>query len=204
MIELFETAKMKVSDLVPHVKNPRKIKAEEKNKLLQRIQNYGMIGIPVVNFDGTILSGNQRCEVLMKSGLGETIIDVRKAIRELTEAELKEVMLIENSHAGEWDLDMLNTDFADYVDIASFGISLEELTADLNEKKDESIEPEMAIVAKMSEKYTAFVIVCSNEIDENFIAERLNLDKEKCYKSTAIGQSHVISSKKFIESWNSK
>ena len=49
--ELFKTERVRIGDLVPHVKNPRKIKAAEKQKLWERIQKYGMIGIPVRDAD---------------------------------------------------------------------------------------------------------------------------------------------------------
>lgn len=115
--ELFQTHRVRVSELVPHVKNPRKIKAEQKRKLWERLQKYGMIGIPIRDADGTLLSGHQRCELLVQNGLGDYELDVRTATRKLTEEELREVMIIENSHAGEFDLEMLKAEFDRYVNL---------------------------------------------------------------------------------------
>lgn len=64
MNELFRTERVRVSELVPNVKNPLKIKAEQKRRLWDRLQKFGMIGIPVRDADGTLLSGHQRCEVM--------------------------------------------------------------------------------------------------------------------------------------------
>lgn len=69
--ELFVTEKVMVRELVPSSKNPRKIKQEEKRKLWERIQKFGLIFIPIRDADGTILGGKQRCELLVQYGLGD-------------------------------------------------------------------------------------------------------------------------------------
>ena len=198
--ELFRTERVRIGDLVPHVKNPRKIKAAEKQKLWERIQKYGMIGIPVRDADNTLLSGNQRCEILAGQGLGDYVIDVRSAVRKLTEAELREVMMIENSHAGEFDLQLLKDEFSEMVDLESFGLNLDELGKEASELTGELMEeaPELAIVAKFSEKYDSIVIICRNEIDMNHLAEKLGLDREQCYKSSKVGTTHVLDAKAVI------
>ncbi|MDP1814418.1 MAG: hypothetical protein Q8K92_08215 [Leadbetterella sp.] len=201
MNELFKTVRVCVRELVPSSKNPRKIKAEEKRKLWQRLEKFGMISIPVRDYDGTLLGGKQRCELMMEYGLGDTEIDVRSATRKLTEEELREVMLIENSHAGEWDLEMLKKEFDEYLDLGEFGLMLEESLAEVEKMNADQDEPELPIVAKFSEKYAAFVIVCRNEIDENHIAEKLGVEVSQCYKSKAVGMTHVVDAKKVIERW---
>jgi hypothetical protein len=200
MKELFVTNRVTVRDLVPNRINPRKIKSEEKKKLWERLNRFGMIGIPVRDADGTLLSGHQRCELMMSYGFGEYVIDVRTATRKLTDQEIKEVMLIENSHAGEFDFEMLRNEFSG-VDVADFGLTIEELTADIMHPDEKEEEPELPIVPKFSERYEAFVIICSNEIDANHIAEKLGVDRAKSYKSDAIGQSHVVQALNVIERW---
>lgn len=202
MNELFRTERVRVSELVPNVKNPRKIKAEQKRRLWERLQKFGMIGIPVRDADGTLLSGHQRCEVMAQNGLGDYAIDVRSAVRKLTEAELKEVMMIENSHAGEFDLNVPKAEFEEFVNLDDFGIDFSELDKQISEMtKEENVEAEMPIVAKMSEQYETYVIVCRNEIDANHIAEKLGVEKGKCYKSSGVGMMHVVDAKKLIEAW---
>lgn len=199
--ELFKTERARICDLVPHVKNPRKIKSTEKQKLWERLQKFGMIGIPVRDADSTLLSGNQRCEMLASNGLGDYEIDVRTAVRKLTDQELREVMMIENSHAGEFDMEMLKAEFDEYVDLDSFGLSLDELSSDLAGATADVAgeQPELPIVAKFSEKYDAIVIVCRNEIDLNHLSEKLGLDASQCYKSSKVGTTHVLEGKAVIE-----
>lgn len=203
---LFFTESVKVIDLIPNAKNPRKIKQLEKNKLWERIQKFGLIGIPVRDADGTLLSGHQRCQVLRDYGFEEMVIDVRTAVRKLTESELKEIMLIENSHAGEFDLQMLHDEFEAYVNLDDFNIDIDELTKDLDTGNEKAMrdEPEMPIVPKYSEKYSAVVIVIENSIDENFVRESLRLGKAKDYKTSNVGETYVLTAKQFTEAWQSR
>lgn len=201
--ELFRTEKVRVADLVPSVKNPRKIKAEEKRKLWERLQKFGLISIPVRDFDGTILGGKQRCELMMQYGMGETEIDVRCATRKLTEEELREVMIIENHHAGDWDMEQLRKEFDAVMNLDDFGIELPTLE-DLQKQLEPEAEPEYPIVPKYSEKYSAVIIVIENSIDENFIRSVLGLAVCKDYKTENIGESYVLNAKQFIEKWQSK
>lgn len=201
--ELFVTEKVMVRELVPSSKNPRKIKQEEKRKLWERLQKFGLISIPIRDADGTILGGKQRCELLVQYGFGDSFIDVRTATRKLTEEELKEVMIIENSHAGQWDLEMLKKEFDDYLDLSSFGLDLSELD-EMTKEVTAAAEPEYPIVPKYSEKYGAVVIVIENSIDENFVRSILGLEVMKDYKTSNVGESYVLNAKRFIELWNQR
>lgn len=201
--ELFITEKVKVSELVPSSKNPRKIKQEERRKLWERIQKYGMISIPIRDADGTLLGGKQRCELLVQYGLGDSMIDVRTATRKLTDEELREVMVIENTHAGEWDLEILKKEFDDFLDLSDYGFNLDAIDQVANEIA-EAQEPEYPIVPKFSEKYSAVIIVIENSIDENFVRSVLGLGVMKDYKTSNVGESYVLNAKQFTERWNKR
>ncbi|MGM9510178.1 hypothetical protein ACS5NO_20755 [Larkinella sp. GY13] len=201
MTELFVTEKRRVQDLVPYEKNPRKITAAKQRELESKIGQFGLIGLPVVDADGTLMAGHQRCKVMLAMGKGHELIDVRVATRKLTEAEFKEISVIENSTFGEWDKLLLQSDFSEYVDLGSYGIDLGDLEAQLKEALPEEEKPEMPIVAKFSEKYTAFIIVCTNEIDETNVAELLAVDTMQCYKSTLVGKTYVLTAKHLQDQW---
>lgn len=204
MIELFITEKVKISDLIPNEINPRKIKEIEKRKLWERLQKFGMIGIPVRDADGSLLSGHQRCSVYVSYGLADKEIDVRTAIRKLSAEEIREVMLIENTNAGEFDIEKLHAEFDEYVDLQDYGISFDEITKDMAEEHTKVDEPQYPIVPKYSEKYSAVVIVIENSIDENFVREVLGLQTAKDYKTENIGDSYVLNAKQFIEKWQQR
>lgn len=204
--ELFETVKVKFKDLVPNAINPRKIKQAKKQQLWERLNKYGMISIPTMDHDGTLLGGHQRCEIYVQYGFGEHETDVRKAKRKLTEEEVREIMLIDNTNAGEFELQKLHSEFADYVELEEFGLDFDEITAGLHEAAEKLAgdEPEMPIVPKYSEKYSAVVIVIENSIDENFIRENLGLTKAKDYKTDNVGETYVLTAQNFIEKWQNR
>lgn len=95
---------------------------------------------------------------------------------------------------------MLNEFFSEFK-FEDFGIDLPNFSEALDEMEDSSLEPELPIVPKYSEKYTSFVIVCDNEIDENHIAEKLGIAIGKCYKSSSVGPMHIIKSSQLIKTW---
>lgn len=195
--------KAKVSDLLPTQNNPRKISAAEKDRLRSKIEKLGLFEAPTVDVNNELLNFNQRLKVLIEMGLGDMEIDIRVPDRKLTDEERKQIILSSNIHEGQWDEDLLRAAFAD-INLDEVGLDIELDIEEVSEKISEQEEekPVYPIVAKFSEKYTAFVIVCDNELDENFIKAALKLDKEKSYKSQAFGVTHVISSQRFIIEWN--
>lgn len=107
----WKTVKRTVKDLIPLDFNPRIITDEKKEALLRSIEKFDLVEIPCINVDNSIIGGKQRVEALMIAGRGEEIIDVRIPNRSLTEAELKEYMLISNTHAGQFDAELLEVHF---------------------------------------------------------------------------------------------
>jgi hypothetical protein len=198
---LFETCQMKWKDLVPNGINPRKVKQAELKKLWERIRKFGLVGIPSVDFEGKLLGGEQRALVHVLYGQGERLTDVRRAVRPLTEDERREIIIIENHHAGENDLDKLLAEFAEFVDLDEFGIDIAAADELAEKALEKTTEPEMPIVPKYSEKYSAVIIVIENSIDENFVLESLGLGVQKDYKNENFGQSYVMTAKQFADRW---
>ncbi len=167
----------------------------------QKIQKLGVFEIATIDTDNILLTFNKRHSLLMELGRGEEMIDVRVPNRELTEQERKEIILNSNIHEGSWIEEILKEDFED-IDLSVLGLDIEiEEEEPIQIDDEESSEPEYPIVQKMSEKYTAIVIVCTNEIDETHVSEILSLGKEQCYKKNQVGNTHVVSAKKFIDLW---
>jgi hypothetical protein len=195
------TEKRKIKDLIPLEKNPfGRITTQKKQRLKEKLTSLGVFEIATIDTNNILLTFNKRHAALMELGRGEEMIDVRVPIRELTESERKEIILNSNIHEGSWIEEILQSDFND-IDLSGLGLDIEiEEEKEIN-LDDESQEPEYPIVQKMSEKYTAIIIVCTNEIDETHISEILQLQKEKCYKKDEVANSRVISAEKFISLW---
>jgi hypothetical protein len=117
------TVQRKVNDLLALEINPRKITEAKRQHLIKSLGKFNLADIPVINADNTIISGHQRIKALQILERGEELIDVRFPNRQLTEKELKEYMLIANTHAGEWDFDLFNDNFAD-IDMEMINIDI--------------------------------------------------------------------------------
>ena len=109
----WKTEKRLIKDLMLSDINPRKISKEQKEALTKSLEKFNLADIPVLNTDNTIISGNQRLQILYDLGKGNEEIDVRVPNRKLSDAELKEYMLIANTHAGVFDAELLEVHFSD-------------------------------------------------------------------------------------------
>ena len=192
----------RVADLLEYEYNPRKMTAQQMRKLRESLEKFGLVEIPVVNADGILIAGHQRCKALVALGRSEELVDVRVPNRQLTEQEFKEYNIASNAIKGDWVDEILREHFAD-VDLGDFGISLAEMEELHDQAAAPDETPELPIVQKFSEKYSAFVIVSTNAIDENHIAELLALEQEKSYKSERVGRTFVMNAKRFLELWKS-
>lgn len=120
----WKTEQRKVKDLLPLEINPRKISEDKKAKLIRSLEKFNLAEIPAVNTDNKIIGGNQRVAALLFVGRGEELIDVRVPNRKLTDKEVKEYAIISNTHAGEFDFEILEIEFAD-VEIAEIGFDIQ-------------------------------------------------------------------------------
>lgn len=195
----------RLADLEPLEKNPfGQITEGKKRRLDEKLRRLGVFESAALDHDGrTLLVFNKRYHALLLRHGGEFEINVLTPSRALTEAERKEIILASNIHEGDWVKEIL----AEYDEVMEqagldFDLGIEEELAAAT--KAEAEQPEYPIVAQFSEKHDAFVIVSSNEIDTNHLKELLQLGKEASYKSTAVGQTHVLTAKAFLERWNSK
>jgi hypothetical protein len=192
----------RVSDLIEYEYNPRKMTAQQMRKLRESLEKFGLVEIPVINFNGVLIAGHQRCKALAALGQADELVDVRVPNRQLTDPEFKEYNIASNAIKGDWVDELLREHFEE-VDLADFGISLAEMETLHDEATAKEETPELPIVAKFSEKYDAFVIVCTNAIDANHVAELLRVDTTQCYKSKDVGRTSVINAKQFIDAWKS-
>jgi hypothetical protein len=103
----WRTEHRRVRDLVRWEGNPRKISEQQAEQLRASLDKFGVAAIPVVDADGTIVGGHQRCSILMAQGKGDMELDVRVPSRKLTDEEFQELNIRLNKNLGEWDFDVL-------------------------------------------------------------------------------------------------
>ena len=158
--------KMRVGDMKYDFGNPRKITKKKKDELAASMETLGDFGIFLVDENDNVIAGNQRSKILSEKD-PDIVVDVKRLIG-YTEAELKAINIKDNTHAGDWDIDMLADWTAD-------------LTLDLGLKIEESEEkrtiPDMEPIRY--EKYDYVIIACRNELDYNELVRKLGIEGRK-------------------------
>ena len=155
----WRTERRRIRDLAPWEGNPRKISEQQADQLRKSLDKFGVADIPVVDADGTIVGGHQRCAILMAQGKGDMEVDVRAPSRKLTDEEFAELNLRLNKNLGEWDYDvltnfsedlLLSVGFDDEELLVGFGLSRAEYAAqDLDRYCLLTVEPPEAPRLKM-------------------------------------------------------
>lgn len=103
----WHTEKRVVDTLVPNSTNPRTISKKQLAALKKSLTMMGLVEIPALDLDNTVLAGSQRIKVLQVMGKGQTEIDVRVPNRVLTPEERNRYMIASNSISGDWDYSRL-------------------------------------------------------------------------------------------------
>lgn len=99
------TEKRKVSELVPADYNPRQMTDSEKKDLLASIEEFDQVVPIVINTDGRLIGGHQRCKVYLDLGIEE--VEVRVPNRKLNLEEERRLNLRLNKNTGHWDFEKL-------------------------------------------------------------------------------------------------
>ncbi len=162
-----EVVELKVSELKNDFGNPRKINKKKLDELEQSLDTYGDFGLILVDENNNIIAGNQRVSVL-KNKDEDTKVLCKRLIG-YTEAELRAINIKDNTHNGEWDLDLLADWTADLN--LDLGIDLD------NENPEEKSIPDMELIHY--EKYDYVMIVCRYETDYNDLVRKLGIEGKK-------------------------
>ena len=134
-----EIKKMKLSDIKPNPKNPRIIKDDNYKKLIQSLKEFPeMLSIREIIVDEgmIILGGNMRYKALKE--LGEKQAQV-KIISGLTEEQKKQFIVKDNLPYGEWDFDILQSDY-ELASLEGWGLDTEIYNPENKEKEIEELE----------------------------------------------------------------
>lgn len=162
-----EIVEMKAADIKHDFGNPRKITKKEREKLKKSIADYGDFGIFIIDENDNIIGGNQRLDVLLETD-PEAVVTCKRLIG-YDEAELRYVNIKDNSHAGEWDLDLL----AEWTADLTLDLGIDPKPENTEERKIDEME-----LVKF-EKYDYVIIACRNELDYNNLVRSLGIEGKK-------------------------
>ena len=180
---IWKTKKRKLVDLVPASYNPRSISDKERRDLLASIEEFDQVVPIVINTNGNLIGGHQRCKVYSDLGIEE--IEVRVPNRKLNLEEEKRLNLRLNKNTGHWDFDKLGE--FDVETLLDVGFGDEELSIiwddvdTLNDDHDEkkSIEniKETSIVTGDIYELGKHKLMCGDSTDEEQVKKLVGENK---------------------------
>lgn len=162
-----EVIELPVRELKTGFGNPRKIKKKKKDELKVSLDTFGDFGLILIDEDNNIIAGNQRVSILKEKD-EETVVLCKRLIG-YSEAELRAINIKDNTHSGEWDIDMI----ADWTADLTVDLGLEEMTK--KDTKERKIN-EMELVA--FEKYDYVIIACRSYLDYDDLTSKLGLSNK--------------------------
>ncbi len=142
----WRNGQFKINDLIPTQTNPRKISRKQIADLKKSLTIFGVVEIPAVNLDGTVIAGQQRLHCLQLMGKGEEMVDVRIPNRLLTKEEAERYMLASNALGGSWDVEKLKIFSQDFlVDIGFDPIVISDVFEKKPQVEDDNFDLEKEI-----------------------------------------------------------
>ena len=131
--------KVKLKDLKPNKKNPRRLCKNDADQLKRSIKKFGVCEPLVVNLDNTIIGGHQRFKTL--KALGHTEVEVYMPDEALSDEEADELCIRLNKNLGMFDFDILANNF-EVEDLLDWGFLPDELDFFLIEDDEITLEKE--------------------------------------------------------------
>jgi DNA modification methylase len=137
-----EKAKLKIEDIKPNPKNPKK---HSDDLIEQSIKEFGVVAPIIVDENNMVLAGHGRLNALIKLGYKEIEVIVKKG---LTEEQKEKYMLIDNklTERGGWDAELLKEfDIGDLLEAGFEADDLNSMWDDILELYDDNFDVEKAI-----------------------------------------------------------
>ena len=163
-----EVCKMRAGDLKTGFGNPRKISKKKLDELADSLEMLGDFGIYLIDEHDNVIGGNRRLKAVLRRFGPDTMLDCKRLIG-YTEAELRAINIKDNTHAGEWDLDLL----ADWTADLNVSFGIDPAAESPQERNIQMME------LMRYEKYDYVMIVCRNEIDYLQLTRALGIDDAK-------------------------
>lgn len=132
---------LKVDEIVPYKKNPRK-NDEAVDAVANSIKEFGFKNPIIVNKDFVVIAGHTRLKASKKLGLKEVPCVV---VKDLTEEQEKALRIADNktSELAEWDIELLQQEIEDIINIDMTAFGFEEVAPEPAEVVEDDYEPEI-------------------------------------------------------------
>lgn len=177
-----KTEMVKITEIQKNPNNPRLIKDNKFEKLVQSIKEFPeMLNLRpiVVNNEMVVLGGNMRLAACKEAGLKN--VPIIKA-DDLTEEQQKEFIIKDNVSFGEWDWDMLGNEWEE-IELGDWGLDVwqpeqdlllidddDSLTLDVKPKASDDDYSVFELIMLHENKLT--LIDTLNKVKNNFLFEK--------------------------------
>lgn len=162
-----EVIELPVSEIKDNFGNPRKVTQKKLEELNASLEEFGDFGVIVVDENNDVISGNQRVKVLKEKNPDEVVLC--KRLIGYSKSEKRAINIKANSHAGDWDLDLL----ADWTADLNVDLGIDPESEEVDEKKIADME------LIHYEKYDYVLIACKYETDYMDLVRRLGIEDKK-------------------------
>lgn len=180
-------------------KNPRFFRdyrfAAMKKSIIDAPEMLELRELIVVPLDDryVVVCGNLRLRACKELGYKELPCKVLPA--DTDAKDLRKYAAKDNINFGENDMDVIANEW-DQEELSGWGYEFEpEKPKDEFKERFDSLNDDTAVyplIPKYDEKHELFVIQSSNEVDSNWLRERLNMQHMKSYKTGKVSKSNVI------------
>lgn len=167
-----ELVKLKLSDIHPYERNPRKITQKAVDDCAESIRQCGYKAKIIVDENNVIIAGHTRLQALQKLGWKE--VEVQRET-DMTEEQKKKYRLLDNKTAenGAWDFELLEWELED-LDFDGYDFDFDMPTLEEEPEQKE---------AKYSESVSV-VIECEDDEEAERVFNQLQEEGFKCRIST--------------------
>lgn len=181
-------------------KNPRFVRDYRYDAIKKSISDCPeMLGLrelivfPYADGRYIVVCGNLRlraCKELRYSELPCKVLPADTPVKKLREYAAKD-----NINFGENDMDIMQNEW-NKSELQDWGIEFEpEKPKDEFKERFDAITDDTAaypLIPKYDEKHELFIIISSNEVDSNWLREKLDMQRMKSYKTGKVSKSNVI------------
>lgn len=116
------TTRVRLGELVPWQRNPRRISEQASARLLDSFESFGQVELLAIGPDREVYNGHQRLQVLASKYGPDHQVEARVASRALTEKEREKLTVyLHRGATGEFDLERLLADF-DVAELNAWGM----------------------------------------------------------------------------------
>ena len=140
-----------------------------------------------------VVCGNLRLRACKELGYKELPCKILSPDTEVK--KLREYATKDNVSFGENDMDVMTNDW-DRSELQEWGVEFaSEKPKDAFKERFDSITDDTAIyplVPKYDEKHELFIIQSANEVDSNWLRERLGMQRMRSYKTGKVSKSNIM------------